>query len=97
MPSRFIHVYYAIGLTFLLPLTDVLLLTGSYLEAVLQISPTPHHKHREGMTNNYEGCPKSNATLYFLGPNLLDKNNILRAAAFKCPTFMHIIARFPAR
>jgi hypothetical protein len=35
--------------------------------------------------------------VYFLGPVLLDTNNILRAAAFKCPAFMHVVARFPAR
>jgi hypothetical protein len=35
--------------------------------------------------------------IYFLSQILLDKNNILRAAAFKCPIFMLIVARFPAR
>jgi hypothetical protein len=35
--------------------------------------------------------------IYFLGPILLDKSNILRAAAFKCPAFMHIVESFPAR
>jgi hypothetical protein len=35
--------------------------------------------------------------IYFLGPVLLDKSNILRAGAFKFPAFMHIVARFPAR
>jgi hypothetical protein len=33
----------------------------------------------------------------FLGPVLLDKNNILRAAVFKRPAFMHVVAMFPAR
>jgi hypothetical protein len=33
----------------------------------------------------YEGHPESNATHYFLGQILLGKNNILFAAAFKCP------------
>jgi hypothetical protein len=43
----------------------------------------------------YEGRPESNAT-HFLGPILLDKN-ILPAAAFKCPVFMHVVSTFPAR
>jgi hypothetical protein len=34
--------------------------------------------------------------IYFIGTILLDKN-ILRAAAFKCPAFMNLVARFPAR
>jgi hypothetical protein len=33
---------------------------------------------------------------YFLGPILLDKNYILRAAPIKFPVFMHVVARFPA-
>jgi hypothetical protein len=33
--------------------------------------------------------------IYFLGPILLDKN-ILRAAAFKSPAFMHVVASLPA-
>jgi hypothetical protein len=35
--------------------------------------------------------------IYFLGPVLLYKNNVLRAASFKCPAFMHVVASFPAR
>jgi hypothetical protein len=42
-------------------------------------------------------APKVRQHIYFLGLILLDNNNILRAAAFKCPTFMHVTARFPAR
>jgi hypothetical protein len=34
--------------------------------------------------------------IYFLDPVLLDRNNILHAAAFECPAFMHIVASFPA-
>lgn len=34
--------------------------------------------------------------IYFLGPILL-KKNVLHSAAFKCPTFMHVVARSPAR
>jgi hypothetical protein len=43
------------------------------------------------------GAQKVMQHIHFLGPVLFDKNNILCAAAFKCPTFMHIVARFPAR
>jgi hypothetical protein len=43
------------------------------------------------------GTQKIMQQVYFLGPILLVKNNILRAAAFKCPAFMHAVARFPAR
>jgi hypothetical protein len=35
--------------------------------------------------------------IYFLGPILVNKNNILGAAAFKCSVFMHVVARFPTR
>jgi hypothetical protein len=43
------------------------------------------------------GAQKVLQHIYFLGPVLLDKNNILRAAAFKFPAFLHLVARFPAR
>jgi hypothetical protein len=42
------------------------------------------------------GIQKVMQHIYFLGQVLLDKHNILCATAFKCPTFMHIVARFPA-
>jgi hypothetical protein len=35
--------------------------------------------------------------VYYLGPVLLNKNNILCAAGFKCPAFMNVDSRFPAR
>jgi hypothetical protein len=41
--------------------------------------------------------PESNETHLFSRPSFLDKNNILRVATFKCPAFMHVVARFPAR
>jgi hypothetical protein len=34
--------------------------------------------------------------IFFLGPILLDKNDILRAVFLKFPAFMHIGAMFPA-
>jgi hypothetical protein len=34
---------------------------------------------------------------FSLGPIVFDKNDILRAAGFKFPAFIHIGARFPAR
>jgi hypothetical protein len=43
------------------------------------------------------GAQKVRQHIYFLGSVLLDKNSILPTAAFKCPAFMHIVARFPAR
>jgi hypothetical protein len=43
------------------------------------------------------GAQKVMQHIHFRGPVLFDKNNILCAAAFKCPTFMHIVDRFPAR
>jgi hypothetical protein len=43
------------------------------------------------------GAQKVMQHIYFLGPILMDKNIILRAAAFKCPAFMHVAARFPAK
>jgi hypothetical protein len=46
---------------------------------------------------NTRGAQKVMQHIYFLSPNLLDKNNVLRAVAFKCPAFMHIVARFPTR
>jgi hypothetical protein len=39
---------------------------------------------------------KERQHIYFLGPVLLDINSILCAAAFKCPAFMDVVARFPA-
>jgi hypothetical protein len=35
--------------------------------------------------------------IYFSGPILLTKNIILRAAACKCPAFIHVVAGFPDR
>jgi hypothetical protein len=43
------------------------------------------------------GAQKVMQHIYFLGQVLFDKNNILRAAAFKCPAFTQVVARFPAR
>jgi hypothetical protein len=51
----------------------------------------------EDTRNITRGTQKVMQHFYFLGPVLLDKNNILRAAAFMRPAFMHIVARFPAR
>jgi hypothetical protein len=33
---------------------------------------------------------------FFLGPILMDKNDILRAVSLKCPACMHVGAMFPA-
>jgi hypothetical protein len=51
------------------------------------------------------GAQKVMQHIYFLRPILLDKNNIYNnnnnnnnnTVAFKCPTFMHVVARFPTR
>jgi hypothetical protein len=44
---------------------------------------------------NTRGAQKVMQHIYFLDPISLDKN-VLRAAAFKCPAFMHVVARYPA-
>lgn len=44
----------------------------------------------------YEGCQKVKQYICFPGAILLVKY-VLRAAAFKCPAFIHIVARFLAR
>jgi hypothetical protein len=51
----------------------------------------------ENVTIHTTGAQKVIQHIYFLGPFLLNKNNILRPVAFKCPAFMHVVARFPAR
>jgi hypothetical protein len=43
------------------------------------------------------GDKKVMQQIYFLSPVLFDKNNILHAAALKCPALMHIVARVPAK
>jgi hypothetical protein len=52
-----------------------------------------------GLNGNgyYLVCPESNATHFFFSPLVFDKNDILHAAGLKCPAFIHVGARFPAR
>jgi hypothetical protein len=55
-------------------------------------------RNADSFLNEVRGSPrKKRRHFYLLGPVLLDKNNILCAAAFNFPTFMHAAARFPAR
>jgi hypothetical protein len=49
-------------------------------------------KRRDKKGIHTRGAQKVMQHIYFLSPILLDKNNILCAAAFKCPAFMHVVA-----
>jgi hypothetical protein len=67
--------------------------TAMAVNAFCATSPWSSYIH----TYIHGGVQKVMQHIYFLGPILLGKNNILRAAAFKCPAFMNLVARFPAR
>jgi hypothetical protein len=48
-------------------------------------------------TGKYYSSQKVMQHVFFLGPIVFEENDILHAAAFKYPAFIHTGARFPTR